>query len=168
MIGTLDRTTPVIVQGITGRMGSTHAALMRGYGTNIVGGTSTRTDTKEAAGVPVFAADAKGMATRVAAGKVLNAIAPKLPALSGGSADLDPSTHTAMKGQGDFNPALAAGADGEGSDGGGWSHAGRNIHFGVREHAMGAVVNGLDNDAGGLEIRRPCRACRREDAVHAG
>jgi len=55
MIGTLDRTTPVIVQGITGRMGSTHAALMRGYGTNIVGGTSTRSDTKEAAGVPVFA-----------------------------------------------------------------------------------------------------------------
>jgi succinyl-CoA synthetase alpha subunit len=55
MIGSLDHTTPVIVQGITGRMGSTHAALMRAYGTNIVGGTSTRTDTKEAAGVPVFA-----------------------------------------------------------------------------------------------------------------
>ena len=45
----------MIVQGITGRMGSTHAALMRAYGTNIVGGTSTRTDTKEVAGVPVFA-----------------------------------------------------------------------------------------------------------------
>ncbi|MEO7117060.1 MAG: transketolase [Caldimonas sp.] len=95
------------------------------------------------ADVPVFAADAKGIATRVAGGKVLNAIAPKLPALSGGSADLDPSTHTAMKGQGDFNPPLAAGEDSEGSDGGGWSHAGRNIHFGVREHAMGAIVNGL-------------------------
>ncbi len=95
------------------------------------------------ADIPVFAADAKGMATRAAAGKVLNAIAPKLPALSGGSADLDPSTHTAMKGQGDFNPPLAPGEDGEGSDGGGWSHAGRNIHFGVREHAMGAIVNGL-------------------------
>jgi len=48
-----------------------------------------------------------------------------------------------MKGQGDFNPPLAAGEDSEGSDGGGWSHAGRNIHFGVREHAMGAIVNGL-------------------------
>jgi transketolase len=95
------------------------------------------------ADIPVFAADAKGMATRVAAGKVLNAIAPKLPALSGGSADLDPSTHTAMKGEGDFNPPLASGEDSEGSDGGGWSHAGRNIHFGVREHAMGAIVNGL-------------------------
>jgi len=55
MIGSLSRTTPVIVQGITGRMGRTHAALMRAYGTNIVGGTSTRADIKEAAGVPVFA-----------------------------------------------------------------------------------------------------------------
>jgi succinyl-CoA synthetase alpha subunit len=54
MIGSLSRTTPVIVQGITGRMGRTHAALMRAYGTNIVGGTSARTDLKEAAGVPVF------------------------------------------------------------------------------------------------------------------
>jgi transketolase len=95
------------------------------------------------ADIPVFAADAKGMATRVAGGKVLNAIAPRLAALSGGSADLDPSTHTALKGQGDFNPPLATGEDGQGSDGGGWSHAGRNIHFGVREHAMGAIVNGL-------------------------
>jgi transketolase len=95
------------------------------------------------ADIPVFAADAKGMATRVAGGKVLNAIAPRLAALSGGSADLDPSTNTALKGQGDFNPPLAPGEDGQGSDGGGWSHAGRNIHFGVREHAMGAIVNGL-------------------------
>jgi len=95
------------------------------------------------ADVPVFAADAKGMATRVAGGKVLNAIAPKLPALVGGSADLDPSTHTAMKGQGDFNPAPVAGEASEGSAGGGWSHAGRNLHFGVREHAMGAIVNGM-------------------------
>jgi succinyl-CoA synthetase alpha subunit len=55
MIGSLSRTTPVIVQGITGRMGRTHAALMRSYGTNIVGGTSTRGDIKEAAGVTVFA-----------------------------------------------------------------------------------------------------------------
>jgi succinyl-CoA synthetase alpha subunit len=55
MIGSLTHETPVIVQGITGRMGRTHAALMRAYGTNIVGGTSARTDTPEAAGVPVFA-----------------------------------------------------------------------------------------------------------------
>jgi transketolase len=95
------------------------------------------------ADIPVFAADAKGMATRVAGAKVMNAIAPKLPALVGGSADLDPSTHTELKGQGDFNPPLVAGEDSEGSDAGGWSAAGRNVHFGVREHAMGGVVNGL-------------------------
>jgi succinyl-CoA synthetase beta subunit len=51
----LSRSTPVIVQGITGRMGRTHAGLMRAYGTNIVGGTSTRTDIAEASGLPVFA-----------------------------------------------------------------------------------------------------------------
>lgn len=98
------------------------------------------------ADIPVFPADAKGMATRAASGKVLNAVAPKLPQLTGGSADLDPSTKTAMKGLGDFNPVPDGGADSDdrqGSDGGGWSHAGRNLHFGVREHAMGAIANGL-------------------------
>jgi transketolase len=93
--------------------------------------------------IPVFPADAKGMATREASGKVMNAIAPKLPALTGGSADLDPSTKTALKGLGDFNPPLQAGEDAQGSDGGGWSFAGRNLHFGVREHAMGAIANGM-------------------------
>ena len=95
------------------------------------------------ADIPVFPADAKGMATRVAGGKVMNAFAGKLPALCGGSADLDPSTHTALNGLGDFNPSATPGEDVEGSDGGGWNYAGRNIHFGVREHAMGAIVNGL-------------------------
>ena len=80
------------------------------------------------ADVPVFPTDAKGISTRVAGGKVMNAIAPRLPALSGGSADLDPSTFTDLKGQGDFGPS---------------SHSGRNLHFGVREHAMGSIVNGL-------------------------
>jgi transketolase len=95
------------------------------------------------ADIPVFPADAKGMATREASGKVMNAIAPKLPALTGGSADLDPSTKTALKGFGDFNPPQQAGEDPQGSDGGGWSYAGRNLHFGVREHAMGAIANGM-------------------------
>ena len=95
------------------------------------------------ADIPVFPADAKGMATRVASGRIMNAFVPKLPALGGGSADLDPSTHTALKGLGDFNPTLASGKITEGSDSGGWSYAGRNLHFGVREHAMGAIVNGL-------------------------
>ncbi len=95
------------------------------------------------ADVAAFPADSKGMATRAASGKVMNAMAAKLPALSGGSADLDPSTKTALKGLGDFNPPAAPGEDVQGSDGGGWSRAGRNLHFGVREHAMGAILNGL-------------------------
>lgn len=101
------------------------------------------------ADMPVFEADAKGMATRVAGGKVMNAIGARLPALFGGSADLDPSTHTELKGQGDFNPAQLPGDDTQGSDGG-WSRTGRNLHFGVREHAMGAVVNGLAAHGGFL------------------
>jgi len=95
------------------------------------------------ADIPVFPADAKGIATRIASAKVMNAIAPRLPALTGGSADLDPSTHTALKGFGDFNRPAGKDDDTQGSDGGGWSLAGRNLHFGVREHAMGAIVNGL-------------------------
>ncbi len=93
------------------------------------------------ADIPVFKTDGKGLATREASGKVMNAIAPKLPALTGGSADLDPSTKTALKGQGDFNPPLSNDENEQGIDG--WSYAGRNLHFGVREHAMGAIVNGL-------------------------
>ncbi len=95
------------------------------------------------ADIPMFPADTKGMATRAASAKVMNAIAPKLPALSGGSADLDPSTKTALKGLGDFNPPVTPGEDTQGSDGGGWSYSGRNVHFGVREHAMGAMANGM-------------------------
>ena len=95
------------------------------------------------ADMPVFPADPKGIATRVASGKVMNAVAPRLPALVGGSADLDPSTHTALKGFGDFNPPASHDIDTQGSSGGGWSYAGRNLHSGVREHAMGAIVNGM-------------------------
>ena len=95
------------------------------------------------ADIPVFPADAVGIATRAASGVVMNAIAPRLPGLVGGSADLDPSTHTALKGLGDFNPLPAQNEDEQGSAGGGWSYRGRNLHFGVREHAMGAIVNGL-------------------------
>jgi transketolase len=93
--------------------------------------------------IPIFPPDAKGMATRVASGKVMNAIAPRLPELIGGSADLDPSTYTALQGLGDFEPPGVSARDRQGSEGGGWSCAGRNLHFGVREHAMGAILNGL-------------------------
>ncbi|GAA0706836.1 transketolase [Dyella marensis] len=95
------------------------------------------------AGIPSFPADAKGMATRDASGKVMNAFVSKVPGFTGGSADLDPSTMTALKGQGDFHPGAAQGADLQGTDSAGWSYAGRNVHFGVREHAMGAIANGL-------------------------
>ncbi|MGP3789558.1 transketolase [Pseudomonas sp. B392_1p] len=95
------------------------------------------------ADIPVFPADANGLASREASGQVMNAIAPHLPVLFGGSADLNPSTKTVLKGQGDFNSALTLGKDEQGSSGGGWSHAGRNLHVGVREHAMGAIANGL-------------------------
>ncbi len=95
------------------------------------------------ADIPAFPADPKGIATRVASGKVLNAIAPKIPTLIGGSADLNPSTDTAMKGLGDFQPPQFDVSKAQGLVGGGASYAGRNIAFGVREHAMGAIANGL-------------------------
>ncbi len=95
------------------------------------------------ADIPVFPADPKGMKTRVAAGKVMAAIAPKLPLLMGGSADLDPSTHTQLKGVGDFESHDRASGDTQGSSGGGWNYAGRNVHFGIREHGMGAILNGM-------------------------
>jgi transketolase len=95
------------------------------------------------ADIPVFPADPKGVKTRVASGKVMNAIAPRLPSLMGGSADLDPSTYTALKGAGDFESSDRASGDTQGSAGGGWSYAGRNLHFGIREHGMGSILNGM-------------------------
>lgn len=100
--------------------------------------------------IPQFPADSKGMATRVASGKVMNAIASYLPALIGGSADLDPSTHTALMGFGDFQPTGLHASDQQGSNGGGWVPAGRNLHFGVREHAMGSIINGMAVHGGTL------------------
>jgi len=95
------------------------------------------------AAIPVFPPDAKGLATRAASGKVLNAIAPKLPTLIGGSADLNPSTFTVLQKLGDFQSPERECADSQGSAGGGWGYGGRNLHFGVREHGMGAALNGM-------------------------
>ena len=78
--------------------------------------------------LPVFPPDDKGMATRAASGKVINALAQKLPELIGGSADLTPSNKTWIDG----SPSFQTGTP-----------EGRNLHFGVREHAMGAAVNGM-------------------------
>jgi transketolase len=79
--------------------------------------------------LPVFKPDAKGLAGRQASGQVLNALAKNLPWLIGGSADLAPSTLTRLtfEGAGDFGPA----------------ESGRNLHYGIREHAMAAAMNGI-------------------------
>lgn len=95
------------------------------------------------ADIPTFPADPEGMSSRVASGKIINAISSRLPFLVGGSADLNPSTNTALKGMGDFeNPELEP-VDRQGAVGGGWGYAGRNFYFGVREHAMAAALNGM-------------------------
>ena len=90
------------------------------------------------------------MATRVASGNIMAALASRLPELLGGSADLNPSTHTIIPAPGDFQSSHLAPGDTQGSIGGGFNYAGRNIHFGVREHAMGAVANGLAAHGGTL------------------
>ena len=95
------------------------------------------------AAMPEFPADPKGLATRAASGKVLNAIAPQLPTLIGGSADLNPSTFTALTNLGDFENPQGDFSKSQGLTGGGCTYAGRNLHFGVREHGMGAAVNGM-------------------------
>ncbi|QXM10708.1 transketolase [Geomonas subterranea] len=93
--------------------------------------------------LPLFPADDKGMATRAASGKVLNALAGRLPQLFGGSADLNPSTVTALAGRGDFQGDSWQPEDRQGAVGGEWGAAGANVHFGVREHAMAAALNGM-------------------------
>src|SRR5262249_43923638 len=80
--------------------------------------------------VPAFAADARGLATRASSAKVLNAVAKNVPWLIGGSADLAPSTKTRLT----FDRAGDFLAD---------NPHGRNLHFGIREHAMAAVLNGM-------------------------
>jgi len=84
-------------------------------------------------GLPVFTADEKGLATRASSGKVLNALALKIPEIMGGSADLAPSTNTWLT---EIPPFASENAEG------------RNIHFGVREHGMGSIVNGMSYHGG--------------------
>ncbi|NVN04137.1 transketolase [Asaia spathodeae] len=84
--------------------------------------------------IPKWDADAKGIASRASSGKVINAVAKNVPWMLGGSADLSPSTKTNLTfdGAGSFQPPQWGG-----------TYAGRNIHFGIREHAMGSICNGL-------------------------
>jgi transketolase len=93
--------------------------------------------------IPTFPADTKGVATRVASGKILAALGTKLPSLIGGSADLNPSTFTVLPKLGDFESPQRKVTDHQGAVGENWDYAGRNLHFGVREHGMGAAVNGM-------------------------
>jgi transketolase len=93
--------------------------------------------------LPIWKPTDKPIATRAASGEAINAIAKHIPNLIGGSADLNPSTRTALKGLGDFQSPEVSGPGTLGAVGGEWSYAGRNIAFGVREHAMGAAVNGM-------------------------
>jgi transketolase len=109
-------------------------------------------------GLPTFAADSKGIATRDASGKVLNILAKNVPWLLGGSADLSPSCKTRLtfEGAGDFSSE---------------NPAGRNLHFGIREHAMGAILNGLSLSkirpfgSGFLIFSDYCRAAIRLSAL---
>jgi transketolase len=103
-----------------------------------------------AADLPKWKPGDKAIATRVAGGEALNALAKRIPNIIGGSADLNPSTNTALKGMGDFQHPDGTGAATQGAVGGGWSYAGRNVAFGVREHAMGAAVNGMAAHGGVL------------------
>jgi len=87
--------------------------------------------------LPSWPADPKGIATRAASGKVLEALAPVLPELWGGSADLAESNNTTMKGEPSFVPAEHATKEFPGDE------FGRTLHFGIREHGMGAILNGI-------------------------
>jgi transketolase len=112
-------------------------------GTEARGATGIRLDPPWARGLPGFTPDPRGMATRKASEAVLQVLAAALPELVGGSADLDPSTFTWLKGQGDLESPDSTPDGAQGALGGGWDYAGRNLHFGIREHAMGAIANGM-------------------------
>lgn len=93
--------------------------------------------------LPGYGPGSKDVATRKTSEAVLQALAPVIPELMGGSADLNPSTFTWLKGQGDFQKPGEPPACREGAVGGEWGYGGRNIHFGVREHAMAAIAGGM-------------------------
>ncbi len=93
--------------------------------------------------LPTFQDTPTGMPTRKASEAVLQALAHKMPELMGGSADLTPSAFSWLKGCGDFQPPRRSSEGLQGAVGGEWGYGGRNVHFGVREHAMGAITAGM-------------------------
>ncbi len=93
--------------------------------------------------LPDYTGEQKDVSTRKASESIMQALASRLPELMGGSADLNPSCLTWLKGSGDFQKPDPGHVQIPGEVGGGWNYAGRNIHFGVREHAMGAIAGGM-------------------------
>ncbi|MDQ6718697.1 MAG: transketolase, partial [Gemmatimonadota bacterium] len=125
-----------------------HAELAAAFDRAIAGELPPNWDDK----LPVFTPSDGEMATRDAGGKAMAAIAESVANLIGGSADLDPSTRTALKGKGDFQSPDTEEAGQtpptQGMAGGAWGYGGRNIHFGIREHAMTAVLTGMAHHGG--------------------
>jgi transketolase len=93
--------------------------------------------------LPTFPDGSKDIATRKASETIMQSLAASIPELMGGSADLNPSTFTWLKGKGDFQPPALPQESLQGKVGGEWGYGGRNVHFGVREHAMGSLSVGM-------------------------
>lgn len=129
-----------------GRRADRYRAAHPGMADRFARGIAGRLPDDWEAHLPDFS-EHEEMATRDAGARVMNALGSVVPNMVGGSADLDPSTRTALKGCGDFqSPVVAEFRDAlptQGTAGGVWGYAGQNIHFGVREHAMAAVMTGM-------------------------
>jgi transketolase len=127
---------------------SAQGDLARAFDRAIAGELDPHWDAK----LPLFTTKDGDMATRDAGGKVIAVLAESVPNLIGGSADLDPSTRTMMKEKGDFQsadvPESGQTPPTQGMAGGVWGYAGRNIHFGIREHAMTAILTGMAHHGG--------------------
>jgi transketolase len=125
-----------------------HGDLARDFDRVMAGELPAQWDAK----LPVITPKDGEMATRDAGAKAITVIAESVPNLVGGSADLDPSTRTMMKEKGDFQSAhVPEGGQTpptQGAAGGEWGYAGRNIHFGIREHAMTAILTGMAHHGG--------------------
>jgi transketolase len=125
-----------------------HPDLARDFDRAIAGELRPQWDAK----LPVFTPANGDMATRDAGAAAIQVIAESVPNLVGGSADLDPSTRTVMKDKGDFQspnvPEEGQTPPTQGTSGGVWGYAGRNVHFGIREHAMTAILTGMAHHGG--------------------
>jgi transketolase len=135
-------------QRLMGAYRAEHADLARDLDRVMAGELPAQWDAK----LPVLTPKDGDMATRDAGAKAIAVIAESVPNFVGGSADLDPSTRTMMKEKGDFQSArVPEGGQTpptQGAAGGEWGYAGRNIHFGIREHAMTAILTGMAHHGG--------------------